>query len=120
ATCPYLVEASWGWSADASSACLGSTASRGRGVRAPSAKCQRGETCTLDRSVLNGACCCYTTRCLPRRMESAGGLVRLDPDWGVLETPVRGKSKRAGKPIAIPGERWRLAGAPAVLPRQFR
>ena len=39
-------------------------------------KGQRGRSCTCGRSVPNGACCCYTTRCLPRRdSEGRRGLV---------------------------------------------
>jgi len=61
---------------------------------------QRGETCTPAPSVPNGGCCCYTTRCLPRRLEGAGGLVRLDPDAGILETKSGGDSMNCRLPIA--------------------
>ena len=44
----------------------------------PTGQCKngpRGRICTCDHSVPSGACCCYTTRGLPRRLEGAGDLV---------------------------------------------
>jgi len=70
---------------------------------------QRGETCTPAPSVPNGGCCCYTTRCLPRRLEGAGGLVRLDPDSGILVTKSGGEWRTRRDLHPQPSRRQRVA-----------
>ena len=68
---------------------------------------QRGRNCTCGHSVPSGACCCYTTRCLPRPLRQAPGTwFCRDGRVNSLELPAVGDSRYTIYAITLSRKRW--------------